>query len=414
MTPGAPGDPPSGADSQQPRAVRRRAASGAEGEPADGELFGQPHGEPGEGSVARAEAIAAEISTEVAPLGTLGKPFNWRTPFFIGLAACAGVAVTAGAIWLLFAAGHVIVLVGLSLFLAIGMEPATSWLVVHRLPRWLAVAVVLLAILGVLGGFLAVAIPVVTTQIEHLIVHMPYYLRALNNHSTAIGRISAHFKLEERLRSLLTTSGAGTLSGVISAGENVFSAFADTLIVIVLTVYFLADMPRVRSFLYRFVPNSRRPRAILIGDDILAKVGVYVLGNLLVSLVAGILTFVWLVVFHVPYPLLLAVLVALLDLVPVVGATLGGLIAAAVALTVSVPVAVATVAFFLLYRLLEDYLLVPRIIGRSVRVPSLVTIVAVLVGGALLGVLGALVAIPFAAAVLLILREVAFPRLDQI
>jgi predicted PurR-regulated permease PerM len=184
-------------------------------------------------------------------------------------------------------------------------------------------------------------------------------------------------------------------------------------VVLVLTIYFLADMPRIRSLLYRLFPDSRRPRAILIGDDILAKVGGYVLGNLVISLIAGGLTFGWLLIFGVPYALLLSILVAILDLVPVVGSTVAGVVVALVALTVSLPICLATVGFFVVYRLGEDYFLVPRIIGRAVEVPALVTVVAVLIGGALLGIIGALVAIPIAAAILLLARELLFPRLDR-
>ena len=193
----------------------------------------------------------------------------------------------------------------------------------------------------------------------------------------------------------------------------VFSALSSTLIVIVLTVYFVADLPRIRANLYRLVPHSRRPRAILLGDEIFAKVGGYVLGNALISLIAGVLTFAFLVIMGVPYALLLAIFVALLDLVPVIGSTLAGTVVCLVALNVSLPVCMATIGFFVAYRLVEDYLLVSRIIGRVVKVPALVTVVAVLVGGALLGIVGALVAIPAAAALLLLAREVVFPRLDR-
>jgi predicted PurR-regulated permease PerM len=115
----------------------------------------------------------------------------------------------------------------------------------------------------------------------------------------------------------------------------------------------------------------------------------------------------------VPYAVLLAILVAILDLVPVVGSTAAGIIVSLTALTVSVPVCLATVGFFVAYRVIEDYLLVPKIIGRFVQIPALVTVVSVLLGGVLLGVVGALVAIPVAAAILLILREVTFRRLDN-
>jgi predicted PurR-regulated permease PerM len=212
---------------------------------------------------------------------------------------------------------------------------------------------------------------------------------------------------------LLSESGSTIAGGVLGAGEAIFGAVTDFLIIVILTIYFLADMPRIRGLFYRLVPHSMRPRAILIGDDIMAKVGGYVLGNIVISIIAGALTFAWLAIFGVPYALLLAILVALLDVIPVVGSTIAGIAVALVALTVSLPVCLATIGFFVLYRFFEDYVLVPKIIGKAVDVPALVTVVAVLVGAALLGIVGALVAIPISAALLLLGREVVFPRLDQ-
>jgi predicted PurR-regulated permease PerM len=138
-----------------------------------------------------------------------------------------------------------------------------------------------------------------------------------------------------------------------------------------------------------------------------------VLGNLLTSLITGVVIFAFLVIVGVPYALLLSLFVAILDLVPVIGSTIAGVVVCLVALSVSLHVCLATIGFFLIYRLVEDYLLVPRIIGRAVKVPALVTVVAVLLGGALMGIVGALVAIPTAAALLLLGQEMLFPRLDR-
>jgi predicted PurR-regulated permease PerM len=125
-------------------------------------------------------------------------------------------------------------------------------------------------------------------------------------------------------------------------------------------------------------------------------------------------TALWLTAFNVPYPLLLGIFVGLLDLVPVVGSTIAGVVVAAVALAVSLPVCIATAVFFVVFRLAEDYLLVPKIIGRAVKVPAVITVVAVLFGGALLGIVGALVAIPVAAAIQLLTQEILYPRLDSV
>lgn len=363
--------------------------------------------------MAKAEVAAERASTAERPLGTPGRPWNRRSPFLMGLTGAAGVAVTYGIVKLILDAGDVLTLIGLALFLAVGLEPAVSWLVLHRVPRWAAVLSVIVAGLAVVGGFLAVAIPIAVVQAEQLAHQIPGYLRMLQDRHSVIGRLNAQFGIEQRVVSLLNGQGSSLVQGILGAGQVVVGAVTGFFVVVMLTIYFLADMPRIRRALYRLVPGSRRPRAILIGDEIVVKVGGYVLGNLLTSAVAGIATFVWLLAWGVPYPLLLALLVALLDLVPVVGSIIGGVVIALVAWTVGLPVMLATVGFMLAYRAVEDYLLVPKIIGRTVRVPAVVTVVAVLVGGTLLGVIGALVAIPLAAVGLLLLREVAFPRLDR-
>lgn len=179
-----------------------------------------------------------------------------------------------------------------------------------------------------------------------------------------------------------------------------------------LTVYFVAGMPGIRATFYRFLPHSRRPRAILIGDEVVAKVGDWLFGNVLTSVIAGAATFVWCFIFHVPFALLLGVFVAILDLFPY-GSAVAGVVVSLVALTVSIPIAIATVAFYVVFRLAEDYLLTPRIIGRAVKVSGGVTVAAVLIGASLLGVIGALAAIPIAAALQLLVQELLFPALDK-
>lgn len=377
------------------------------------DMVGQPHSDE-EGPVAEAEILAAEMSSDEQPLGSLGRRFNRRSPFYIGLVGSAGVAVTYGLVQILASLSSMLVLIGVAFFLALGLEPAASWFVNRRLPRWAATTLVFVIFLAAMGAFVAAAIPPLAQQATDLANQVPHYLQQAQDHSSAIGRLNDRFHLQQRITDAVKGSGGSALNEVVSAGTAVFGALADSLIVVVLTVYFLVDMPRIRTTLYRLVPHTRRPRAILIGDEVFAKVGAYVLGNVLISVIAGAATFIWLTAFGVPYALLLGIFVAVLDLVPIVGSTIAGVVVAAVALTVSIPVCIATIVFFVVFRLLEDYLLVPRIIGRAVKVPALITVVAVLVGGALLGIVGALVAIPIAAALQLLTQEVLYPRLDEV
>ena len=356
---------------------------------------------------------AAAIAEETGGLGRPGRPMNKRSPFFVGMSAAAGVAVTYGLVELVIRARAVLVLIGLAMFIAAGLEPAVNWLTRHRFPRWAAVTTILLIAVGIFAGFLAAAIPPLTTQATALANELPHYLHTLQDHNSSLGRLNTRFHIQQRLSKLLSTKSTALVGGVLGAGALVLSAATSVLAVAVLVVYFLAAMPRIRLFVYRFAPQSRRARVILIGDEIFTKVGGFVLGNFLTSVIAGLGTYIWLLIFGIPYAILLALLVALLDLIPVVGSTAGGAIVSLVALTVSLPVAIATLGFYIAYRLAEDYLIVPRILGRTVQVPAVVTVVALLVGGALMGIVGALVAIPVAAALRLLLHEVAFHRLDS-
>ena len=377
------------------------------------DLVAQPHTQD-EGPVAEAEIQAAEMTSPEQPLGEPGKKFDRRSPFFIGLAGSAGVAVTYGAVHLLTSLSSILTVIGVAFFLALGLEPVVSWLVNRGLPRWLSTALVFVVFVAGLGAFAAAAFPPLFAQITDLVNRAPLYMQQAQDHSSFIGRLNDRFQLQQRITDAVNGMDSSALNQVVSAGTAVLEGVTDTLIAIVLTLYFLADMPRIRSTIYRLVPHTRRPRAILIGDEVFAKVGAYVLGNVTISLLLGAATLIWLIAFDVPYPLVLAILVAILDLVPVVGSTIAGIVVGAVALTVSIPVCLATIVFYIAFQMIEDYVLVPRIIGRAVHVPALTTVIAVLIGASLLGVVGALVAIPIAAALQLIVQEVLYPRLDEV
>jgi predicted PurR-regulated permease PerM len=346
--------------------------------------------------------------------GQPGAPFDRRSPFFIGVVGALGVAVAIALAWLVVEMGQVLVLLGLALFIAVGLDPAVHWLHRRRLPRWAAVCVVLLAALALFVGFIALAVPVLVTQANVLAHQIPHYLRSLNNHNTTLGKLNKRYHLVTRLQQLIDKGGTSTLAhGVLGVGKAVFDVVAAAIVVIIVSIYLLADLPRVKRGLYRLAPGSRRARMVLLTDEIMARVGGYVLGNLLTSFIAGLGTWAWATIFGIPYALLLGLLVALLDLIPVVGSTIGGVIVALIALTVSPTIAIATFAFYLVYRFLEDYLLTPRIMARTVEVPGILTVIATVIGGTLLGLIGALIAIPVAAAIKLLIEELAIPTLDR-
>ncbi|HEX6343152.1 AI-2E family transporter [Umezawaea sp.] len=377
------------------------------------DLVAQPHERDDEGPIADAEAEAERMRSDERPLGRLGRPLDRRSPFFVGMAGAAGVAVTYVLAQLVLGTRDVLVLIGLAFFLAVGLEPAVSWLARHAWPRAAAVATVLATLVAVFVGFLVMAITPLVDQATQFASRAPEYLTELTSKGSWVSELDERFDLRDRVQKLLSTNQDTLMNGILGAGRMVFGVLTNTVIVLILTAYFLGYLPAIRRTMYRFVPSSRRPRAILIGDQMFARIGGYVLGNVLISLIAGGVTFIWLIVFGIPYALLLAIAVMILDLIPAVGATIAAVVVSLIALTVSLPVGIATAIFFIVYQTVENYLLAPKIMGRVVQVPDVVTVAAVLIGGTLLGVVGAIVAIPLAAAVLLLFREILFPRLDR-
>ena len=358
----------------------------------------------------RAEVEAG--ATAENAYGELGEPFDRNSPFLIGFYGALGVACAVVLAYLVSQATQVLVLIGLAFFLAVGLDPAVRWLYRRGMRRWLAVTVVIVASLGIFAGFVALAVPVIATQATHLANAIPHYVHQLNEPKTELGKLNRKYHIERDVQRLLRGNGA-SVGAVIGVGRVVLDLLASVVLVLLVTVYMLADLPRVRRGIYLLAPRSRRARMVLLTDEILDRVGGYVLGNILTSVIAGFGTWVWALVFGIPYALLLGIMVALLDLIPVIGSTVGGIIVSLVGLTVSLPVAIATAVFYVVYRFVEDYALTPRVMRRTVDVPGLVTVVATIIGGALLGIIGALVAIPVAAAIKLLIEQIAAPRLEQ-
>jgi predicted PurR-regulated permease PerM len=360
-----------------------------------------------------AQRIHAQ-ATEENPFGVPGRPMSVRSPFRIAFTASLGVALAYGLVHALAAVRSVLVLLLVSAFLAIGLNPAVGFLERHGLRRGRAVGVVFLGVLTFFVLFGLAVVPPIIDQASEFADQAPAYLQDLRGNRT-VADLDSRYHFLDRAQDVFTRPeqvGAAVFGGVVGVGKVVFSAFFSTLTVLILTLYFLANLPSIKDMAYRLVPRTRRPRVGLLTDEILTRVGGYVGGALVIAGIAGVTTFLLLLVLGVPYPLALAMLVAVTDLVPLVGATIGAVVVTAVGLFVSVPVGIGVGVWYLAYQQAENYVLYPRIMKRSVDVSPAATVVAVLIGGSLLGVLGALLAIPIAAAIQLVLLEVVAPRQD--
>jgi len=343
-----------------------------------------------------------------------GRPFDRRNPFVAGFVATTGVLLALALGAAVYSIRATLVLVFLALFVAVGLEPAVALLTRHWVRRSLAVLIVVMVGAGVVAVFVLSAISPIETEINELVKQVPIWRGQISSGKGTIGHLAKQLHLSNYLSGKSTGSLAqDAATGALGAGELVLSAVSDFLIVVVLTIYFLAALPAIKNFCSHLVPQSRRRRFVLLSDEVLGGVGGYLLGNLFTSLVAGLGTFVWATVFGIPYPILLGLLTAFLDLIPVVGSTIAGVIVSLVALVVSLPVAISTAAFYIAFRFVEDYLLVPRVMRHAVNVSPVVTVLAVIIGGALLGIIGALVAIPIAAGIKLVLEQTLVPRLEN-
>ncbi|MEZ0073747.1 AI-2E family transporter [Planotetraspora sp. GP83] len=351
---------------------------------------------------------------EEQPFGRPGRPLR-SNPFLFGLTAALGVLTA----WLLVqavaSAGSAIVLIVVSLFLAIGLNPAVEALQRRNLSRRLAITIVFGSVIAFFVAFGIAIVPPLTEQTTGFVQHLPEFVQQMQNHPL-IRSVDERYQLLEKLQQYVSSGSLATqmFGGLLGVAGVVISALFSGLTVLVLTLYFLGSLSSIKETGYRLVPRSRRTRVRLLTDEVINQIGGYVAGNLIISLIAGVVTFIFLAIFKVPYALALAIFVAVTDLIPMVGAVLGAVVASGVGFLTSSQAGIACVIFFIVYQQIENYVISPRVFKSSVDVPPVATIVGALLGGALLGIVGALLGIPLAAAILLLLREVVLPRQERL
>jgi predicted PurR-regulated permease PerM len=361
--------------------------------------------------------LGAEATVPAEPSGAFGspgRPMNRHSPFYLGLVGGLGLLAAYGIVLLITGLSQVLTLVVISLFLALGLDPVVRWLQRLGLRRTYAVLAVFVGVLVVFGGIIAVVAPPVVQEAGQLASAAPDYAQDLLKNRT-LRRLDDQYGVVDEITKRLKSGSLWTsvFGGVVGAGKAVLSGFFSAFTVLVLTMYLTASLPSVKASAYRLVPRSRRQRFTVLAEEITRRVGGYVIGQISIATINGILSFVMLSIVGIPYPAVLAVTVGVLGLIPMVGATLGAVIVVVVALFDSWTATIVVAVYYLVYQQVENYVIVPRVMNRTVAVPGAVTVVAALAGGTLLGILGALMAIPVAAGLLLIYSEVVLPRQEQ-
>ncbi len=351
----------------------------------------------------------------VAPYGVVGQPLNRHSPFYIGFFGATGALLALG-LWQL--AGRVtttLTVLVVAFFLTLALNPIVDRLVSRGVRRAGAVGLVFSGVIVVLALIGSLVIPPVVEQGTQLAQQAPTYVqdvldsrwvRELDKNYDVIDKVQA--ELAQRMQDQQFLEGV--LGGLLGAGRAVINGTFQVLTILVLTLYFMAALPKVKQGAYAMVPSTRRARVVSLSEEIMRRVGSYAIGQASIATLNAILSYVMMSFLDLQYAAVLAVTVGLLGLIPMVGATLGAVLVCLIALFDEPQKAVIAGVYYLIYQQVENYLIAPRIMQRTVSVPGPVTVVAALTGGALLGVLGALLAIPVAAGLLLLYEEVLVPR----
>jgi predicted PurR-regulated permease PerM len=331
----------------------------------------------------------------------VGALYRWG--FFAGLGLLSSLA----AALVVYSVRDILLRVVVAVFLAVSLDPAVRWLTARGVRRGLAVAIIFTVFLAILAAFLMSVIPPLVNQFGQLVRHFPDFLQSLQDRSAQFRELNTRFQLSSRIEDVLGQLPARVTGGVLGVTSQVFGAVVSFLTVVVFTVYFLLDLPRLRHGVVRLFPVDRRERYGRVVDIMVNKVGDYMIGRLAIGFIAGVVAFAGLSALGVPYPLPLAIFIALLDLIPLIGHPIGSVAALIVALITKDlwPTTVLLAIIFLVYQQIENYFIGPRVLRHSVDISAAAVLLAALIGAAILGVVGALVAIPIAAALKVVLVQ---------
>ena len=357
-------------------------------------------------------------SKSVEDFGEAGKPVDTTHPFYFGFMVTVGALIALTTLRALASASAVFILIIISIFLAAGLNPAVMFFQNRGLKRGVAVGAVMACVLIFVAIFIAIAVPPLLDQGNQLIDNAPQLIRDLNNNAF-INDLNVKYgvidSLQTKVDSIIKDGqfAITAFGGVIGVGKAVVSGLVSTITILTLTLYFLASLPQVVEIGLKFVPASRRNRVSKLVNAIISRVGSFVGGQSIIAALAATFILIMGLIIGMPYAGPLAVIVLVCGFIPLVGHFIGMTIVTLVSLTASLSIAAIALASYIIYVQIENYVITPRIMKRSLSIPGLVTIIAALLGTSLLGLIGGLLAVPIAAAVLLILDEVVFPRADQ-
>lgn len=345
-----------------------------------------------------------------------------HNPFRLALVATLGVGLGIVLIQSVQELSTILLYIGTALFISLGLDPVVSWLSRRKMPRWIAVLIAVIGSLALFGGIVWIVLPTLIEQIGQLVRRITFLVNSGSWQTDTVTWLETTFptlqvdelfdRVNRWLLDNIDTISESVLGLTIGLARGLFGAF----IVLILTIYFTASTPSLKAAVYKTVPASKRESFIGLADQITDSVGYYVMGQITLGLINGFLSMIFLNIIDAPFPAVLAVLAFLGSLIPLVGSISASTIIVLVCLipgTGSLTTAIIAAIYYLVYMQIEAYVISPRVMSRAVSVPGGVVVIAALAGGALLGLLGALIAIPIAASVLIIYRQVLIPKMNE-
>jgi predicted PurR-regulated permease PerM len=325
------------------------------------------------------------------------------------LQAIGLIIAVACALWVVWIARQVITWVLVSMFLAVALNPAVEWLRDHGVKRrGLAAAVIYLFALLIVAGILAALVPTAVSQIGDFVNAVPGYVRDLTHGKGPLGFLETKYHVVEKVQAAVKGGGADLAGGAgaaLSITQGIVTGIVAVITIIFMTLFMILEGPSWMERIHGLFPPESQPRWRAVTERIYRTISGYVTGNLLISAIAGIATTIVLLIMGVPYALALGIVVALLDLIPLAGATLAAVIVTLVALSHSVVAAVVVGVFFVVYQQVENHVLQPVVYGRTVQLSPLAVLISVLIGAEVAGVLGALGAIPVAGTIQILISD---------
>jgi predicted PurR-regulated permease PerM len=315
-----------------------------------------------------------------------------------------GVVVAAFVVLrVLWVTRDVLIWVAISMLIAMALNPAVDALQARRVRRGAAVGIVITGATLVIVGIGALFVPTLVREVNDFAQAVPGYIDDLTKGRGRLGFLERNYQIVEKVRDAINKSGVSGALGLsntaVSVTKSIFNAIIAVLSIMFLTLFMLLEGPAWIERIYSLLPVESQPRWRKVGHDIYRTVSGYVTGNLAISFVAGITSTVVMIVLGVPFAVALGLLVAILDLIPLAGATIAAIIVSTVGFIHSITAGIVLIVFFLVYQQFENQVLQPLVYGRTVQLSPLIVLVAVLMGAKLAGVVGALGAIPVAGAI---------------